>query len=58
MKKLPLVMALGMFALAFNVARALFVHEGVGPIEWIVGLALVGLLAYGTQHYARLARHR
>ncbi len=58
MKKLPLVLALGLLALAFNVTRALFVHDGVGATEWVVGLGVVGMLVFGTQHYARLARHK
>jgi hypothetical protein len=46
-------MAMLLLALAITLGRALVTHDGVGPVEWLVGLALVASLGYGALHFAR-----
>jgi uncharacterized membrane protein len=41
----PLVVGLVLTAMAFDLARALATHDGVGPAEWLIGLGLVAALA-------------
>jgi len=48
------LLTLATVALAFDLARALVTHDGVGPFEYAVGVALVALLAAAA---ARFARH-
>lgn len=48
MKLRPLIWGLLLAAAAFSLARALVTHDGVGPIEYVVGIALVALLAVGA----------
>lgn len=45
MKLRPLIWGLLLAAAAFSLARALVTHSGVGPLEYVVGVALVVLLA-------------
>ena len=49
----PIVKALVLAAIGFSLARALFVHDGVGVLEWLVGAAVVGALSVGAGHFAR-----
>jgi hypothetical protein len=58
MKIRPLIAALVLLALAFSVARALASRPGVGLLELAVGIALVGVLAFGTAHFGRRALGR
>ena len=51
----PIVKALLLATIGFSLARALFVHEGVGVLEWLVGAAVVGALSVGAAHFARLS---
>ena len=46
MKLWPLILA-GLFAaVAFDLAAALITHRGVGPLEYVVGVVLIG--AFGA----------
>jgi uncharacterized membrane protein len=45
MKLTRLAVAVGLAVIAFDIGRALATHDGVGAVEWVVGLALVVLLA-------------
>jgi hypothetical protein len=45
MKLRPLIWAGILAAVAFSLGRALVTHDGVGAIEYVVGIALVVLLA-------------
>lgn len=39
---------------AYKLSRALVSHDGVGPIEWIVGIVIViGLLLLAAQKFRR-----
>ena len=44
MKLRPLIWAGLLVAAGFSLARALVTHDGVGPVEYLVGVALVALL--------------
>jgi hypothetical protein len=44
MQPRKLVPAALLLAVAVSLTRALIVHSGVGPIEYVAGAALVGLL--------------
>jgi hypothetical protein len=54
MRLKAVLLTLATVALAFDLARALVTHDGVGPFEYAVGVALVALLAAAA---ARFARH-
>jgi hypothetical protein len=44
--------------MALSLAGALVTHDGVGPVEYVVGIALVALLALGSLRLGRQAlRH-
>jgi len=46
MKLWPLILA-GLFAaVAFDIAGALITHQGVGPLEYVIGVVLIG--AFGA----------
>jgi hypothetical protein len=40
-------------ALAFDLARILITHDGVGPVEWIVGLVAIAVLVAGVIRVSR-----
>jgi hypothetical protein len=48
MRLRPLVWGGLLAAMAFSLSRALVTREGVGPIEYIIGVALVACLAVGA----------
>ena len=56
MKPVRLVLAAAFAVLAFDLGRALVTHQGVGVAEWIIGVALVVLLAGGAATYGRRSR--
>ena len=45
MKLRPLIWAGILAAVTLSLGRALVTHDGVGPLEYLVGIALVVLLA-------------
>jgi hypothetical protein len=45
MRLRPLIWAGILAAVTFSLGRALVTHDGVGPLEYLVGIALVVLLA-------------
>jgi hypothetical protein len=51
----PLVTSLIFAAMAFDLARILITHSGVGAFEWVVGLAGVVALVLGAVHFSRRA---
>jgi hypothetical protein len=51
----PLIWGILLAAAAFSLARALVTHDGVGPIEYVVGVTLVGLLAAAAVRAGRRA---
>jgi hypothetical protein len=55
MKVRPLIWAGLLAAVAFSLARALVTHDGVGPLEYIVGIALVVVLAGAALRAGRRA---
>jgi hypothetical protein len=55
MKLRPLIWAGILAAVAFSVGRALVTHDGVGALEYVVGIALVVLLAGAALSAARRA---
>ena len=55
MKLRPLIWAGLLVAVAFSLARALVTHDGVGPLEYIVGIALVVVLAGAALRVGRRA---
>jgi hypothetical protein len=55
MKLRPLIWGFLLAAAAFSLARALVTHDGVGPIEYLVGVALVALLAAAALRAGRRA---
>ena len=58
MRLWPLVCAALVAAMALSLAGALVTHDGVGPVEYVVGIALVALLALGSLRLGRQAlRH-
>jgi hypothetical protein len=57
MKLRPLIWGLLLAAAAFSLGRALVTHDGVGVIEYIVGIALVALLGIGALRAGRRAIH-
>ena len=57
MKLRPLIWGLLLAAAAFSLAQALVTHDGVGPIEYVIGVALVVLLAAAALRAGRRAVH-
>jgi membrane protein DedA with SNARE-associated domain len=55
MKLRPLIWAGLLVAMAFSLVRALVTHDGVGPLEYIVGVALVVVLAGAALRAGRRA---
>ena len=55
MKLRPLIWGLLLAAAAFSLGRALATHDGVGILEYIVGIALVALLGIGALRAGRRA---
>jgi hypothetical protein len=55
MKLRPLIWAGFLVAMAFSLARALATQDGVGPLEYIVGIALVVVLAGAALRAGRRA---
>ena len=55
MKLRPLIWAGVLVAVAFSLARALATHDGVGPLEYVVGIVLVVLLAGAALRAGRRA---
>jgi hypothetical protein len=55
MKLRPLIWGLLLAAAAFSLARALATHDGVGVIEYVVGVALVVVLAAAAFRAGRRA---
>ena len=49
----PLVAAGLLLAAALGLVRALVTHDGVGRLEWVVGVVLVAALAAGAARSAR-----
>jgi hypothetical protein len=45
MKLRPLIWAGILAVVTFSLGRALVTHDGIGPLEYLVGIALVVLLA-------------
>ena len=45
MKLRPLIWAGILAAVTLSLGRALVTHDGIGPLEYLVGIALVVLLA-------------
>jgi hypothetical protein len=63
MRLAPLAKAFVFAAIGFSLARALLVHDGVGVVEWFVGLLVVGTLGAGAVHFGyeslrRTSAHR
>jgi hypothetical protein len=54
----PLIWGLLLAAAAFSLARALVTHDGVGRIEYGVGVALVVVLAAAAVRAGRRAVRR
>lgn len=52
MKIQGLLLTLATVALAFDLARALVTHHGVGLLEYAVGAAVVALLALAAARFA------
>ena len=50
----PFVKAFLFAAMTFSVARVLLVHDGVGVVEWLVGVVVVAALGAGAAHFVRL----
>jgi hypothetical protein len=57
MKLRRLILPSLLAAAAFSLARALVTHDGVGPLEYVVGVALVALLAVAALSAGRRAIH-
>ena len=57
MKLRPLIWALLLAAAALSLGRALATHDGVGLLEYVVGIALVVLLGLGALRAGRRAIH-
>ena len=55
MRLRPLIWALLLVAAAFSLAQALVTHDGVGAIEYLVGIAVVVLLAVAAFRAGRRA---
>ena len=55
MRVWPIVCGIAVAALAIDLARALATRDGVGPVEYAVGIAVVVLLALGSLRLARRA---
>jgi hypothetical protein len=58
MRKRSLVVAALLAFAAFSLARALVITDGVGMVEYLVGVILVALLAAGTIRAARRSIRR
>jgi hypothetical protein len=54
----PLLLAVLLFAAAVTLARALMNHDGVGPFEYIVGVAILALLLVAVVRLTRRALKR
>lgn len=55
MRFVPFVLALLVAAMGFSLAGALLVNDGVGVVEWLVGVPVVAALGAGAAHFARLS---
>jgi hypothetical protein len=55
MKLRPLIWGVLLAAAAFSLAQALVTHDGVGPLEYVVGVVLVVLLAAAAFRAGRRA---
>jgi hypothetical protein len=53
MRFAELAKAFILVAVGFSIARALLVHDGIGVVEWLVGVALIATLGVGAVHFAR-----
>ena len=51
----PLILALLLAAVAFSLGRALVTHDGVGPLEYVVGIVLIALLVIAAFRHGRRA---
>ena len=51
----PLIWGLLLVAAAFSLSQTLVIRHGVGPIEYVVGVVLVVLLAVGAFRAGRRA---
>jgi hypothetical protein len=58
MKPMRLVVAAALAVLSFDVGHALFTHNSVGALEWVVGAAVVVLLALIAASYGRRSLRR
>jgi len=58
MKPMRLVVAAALAVLSFDVGHALFTHNSVGALEWVVGAAVVVLLALIAASYGRRSFRR
>ncbi len=57
MKLRPLIWAGILAAVTFSLGRALVTHDGVGPLEYVVGIVLVALLGIAAFRQGRRAIH-
>ena len=55
MKLRPLIWGLLLAAAAVSLGKAILTHDGVGPVEYLVGTALVVLLAVAAFRAGRRA---
>lgn len=53
MRLVPFVKALLVAGLGVSVARALLTHDGVGMLEWVVGVGIVAALCASALYFAR-----
>jgi hypothetical protein len=53
MRLMPFLKALLVAGLGFSVASALLTHQGVGVVEWLVGVGAVAALTASAVHFAR-----
>jgi hypothetical protein len=58
MNRRPLLAALVLIGIATAISRAVVTHHGVGAIEYVTSIALVGLLLLGALGLARRAIRR
>ena len=57
MRLRPLIVGLLLATAAFALGRALVTHDGVGLLEYVVGIVLVGLLGIAAFRQGRRAIH-
>jgi hypothetical protein len=57
MRLRPLIFGLLLAAAAFSLGRALVTHDGVGALEYVVGIALVVGLSVAALRAGRRAIH-